>query len=55
MHKGQSTGINYGLNDIKLKWRNFVDEDEENSKEEKYAKKMILDLLKSKKTAKFVT
>lgn len=42
-------GANYGLKDVKLKWRNFVDDDEDNSKEEKYAKKVILDILKSKK------
>jgi len=38
----------HGLKDIKLKWRNFVDDDEDNSAEEKYAKKTILDILKSK-------
>lgn len=39
---------------MKLKWRNFVDDDEDNSKEEKYAKKTILDILKSKKAEKII-
>lgn len=44
----------YGLKDMKLKWRNFVDDDEDNSKEEKYAKKNILDILKSEKAQKII-
>jgi len=47
-------GANYGLKDVKLKWRNFVDDDEDNSKEEKYAKKVILDILKSKKAEEII-
>ena len=43
-----STARNLELKDVKLKWRNFVDDDEDNSKEEKYVKKVILDVLKSK-------
>jgi hypothetical protein len=31
-----------------------VDDDEDNSKEEKYVKKAILDILKSKKSADFI-
>ena len=42
------TARNLELKDVKLKWRNFVDDDEDNSKEEKYIKKVILDVLKSK-------
>jgi hypothetical protein len=38
----------HGLKDIKLKWRNFVDDDEDNSREEKFAKKTLLDVLKSR-------
>jgi hypothetical protein len=38
----------HGMKDIKLKWRNYVDDDEDNSREEKFAKKTILDILKSK-------
>lgn len=41
----------HGLKDIKLKWRNFVDDDEDNSNEEKFAKKTVLDILKSKPAA----
>jgi hypothetical protein len=47
--KTTSFTANYGLKDMKLKWRNFVDDDEDNSKEEKYVKKNILDILKSDK------
>lgn len=39
---------------MKLKWRNFVDDDEDNSKEEKYVKKVILEILKSKKSADYI-
>lgn len=38
--------IKYGIDLIDLKWRNFVDADEDNSEEEKYAKKTILEILK---------
>jgi len=37
--------INYGIDLVDLKWRNFVDADADNSEEEKYAKKAILELL----------
>jgi hypothetical protein len=46
--KRATTHGHHGLKDIKLKWRNFVDDDEDNSKEEKFAKKTLLDILKSK-------
>jgi hypothetical protein len=45
----------YGLKDVKLKWRNFVDDDEDNSKEEKYVKKAILDILKHKQTSDYLS
>lgn len=44
----------HGLKDIKLKWRNFVDDDEDNSQEEKFAKKTVLDILKSKPSKKII-
>ena len=48
------TARNFELKDIKLKWRNFVDDDEDNSKEEKYIKKIVLDILKNKKTSEYL-
>lgn len=44
----------YGLKDVKLKWRNFVDDDVDNSKEEKYVKRVVLEILKSKKASEFI-
>ena len=49
-----TTLVSNSLSDVKLKWRNFVDDDEDNSKEEKYVKKSILDILKSKTAAKII-
>lgn len=51
---GTSSKRSYGLKDVKLKWRNFVDDDEDNSEEEKYVKKAILDILKNKKSADYI-
>ena len=39
---------------IQLKWRNFVDADEENSAEEKFVKKTILELLRDERTYRLV-
>ena len=47
-------GKQYTLKDVKLKWRNFVDDDEDNSKEEKYVKKAILDILKNKQSVDYL-
>jgi len=52
--KTTSFNSSYGLKDMKLKWRNFVDDDEDNSKEEKYVKKNILDILKSDKAENII-
>jgi hypothetical protein len=50
-----TTFVSTSLADVKLKWRNFVDDDEDNSKEEKYVKKSILDILKSKSASKIIS
>lgn len=47
--------IKYGIDLINLKWRNFVDADQDNSEEEKYTKKTILELLKHQETIQQVT
>jgi hypothetical protein len=35
---------------MSIKWRNFVDKDLENSKEEKFAKRTVLELLRNPQT-----
>ena len=32
----------YNIESVNIKWRNFVDKDENNSKEEKFAKRAVL-------------
>jgi hypothetical protein len=39
---------------IHIRWRNFVDDDENNSPEEKYAKKNVLELLRHGKTNQLI-
>lgn len=39
---------------INIRWRNFVDDDEENSPEEKHAKKTVLELLRSSYTYQLI-
>jgi hypothetical protein len=36
----------FGIDHITLKWRNFVDDDEDNSNEEKFVKKTLLEILR---------
>lgn len=43
-----------GIDLIQLKWRNFVDADEENSAEEKFVKKTVLELLRDERTYRLV-
>jgi hypothetical protein len=43
-----------GMELINIRWRNFVDDDEDNSPEEKYAKKNVLEILRNDKTYKLI-
>ena len=43
-----------GISLINIRWQNFVDDDEDNSPEEKYAKKNVLELLRNKTTYKII-